>query len=281
MKFCSFLQFSILFIILSSQSGLCYTIDSPVAGRTLKIRVYLEGALLNNTGETADGRLLMRDNLRVSPFNGNNYIPVNDPYQTTLNMVNLSIHNKHVGMGSLPSLSTISDPVTVFGVTGRNAIVDWVFVEIRSSTDNTLVIATRSGLLQRDGDVVDMDGVSDLNFPDLNATSFYAMIRHRNHLGVMTMIIDGNSLIDFSNPATPVFDFGTTLFPMFNYTGMARNENFGTIAPLWAGDFNSDLALKLDPPSDDHNIMFIEVETYALPGLKLLVQMDIFRVTTI
>ena len=55
---------------------------------------------------------------------------------------------------------------------------------------------------------------------------------------------------------------------MFDYTGMARNENFGTIAPLWAGDFNSDLALKLDPPNDDHNIMFIEVETYALPELK-------------
>lgn len=49
---------------------------------------------------------------------------------------------------------------TVLTTTGNDAIVDWVFVQLRSSTDNTSVQYTRCALVQRDGDVVDVDGSS-------------------------------------------------------------------------------------------------------------------------
>ncbi|MCC6911653.1 MAG: choice-of-anchor J domain-containing protein [Flavobacteriales bacterium] len=73
----------------------------------------------------------------------------------------------------------------VFAVTGSNAIVDWVQVELRSSADPTIIIATRAGLIQRDGDVVDVDGVSPLSFP-IASGDHHIALRHRNHLGVMT-----------------------------------------------------------------------------------------------
>ncbi|MBC7885832.1 MAG: hypothetical protein H7X99_10175 [Saprospiraceae bacterium] len=237
---------------------------SPLTGRILKIRVYLEGALMNSPAEFSnDGRRLMRDDLRISPFDGQNYIPVNDPYQTTVKFVDLSVSNEHVGLGSSPELSTIADSAGVFGLTGANAIVDWVFVEIRSSADNKEVIATRSGLLQRDGDIVDVDGVSDLNFPDLNAESFFVVVRHRNHLGAMTQLVTGNDLIDFTSSQTPVFDFGTSLNPIYDYSGTAMNGGYFNVRALWAGDFNADLVIRCDPPGDDHNILIIENAKYS------------------
>ena len=47
----------------------------------LRIRVYLEGAIMeNDDAKSSENKPLMRDNLRISPFTGSNYIPVVDPY---------------------------------------------------------------------------------------------------------------------------------------------------------------------------------------------------------
>ncbi|MCL6294523.1 BspA family leucine-rich repeat surface protein [Jejuia spongiicola] len=120
----------------------------------LSPKVYLQGASLNpNTGEES----LMRDDLRVA-----NYIPTMSPY----------------GDGLIADAS-------VFTVVGTDAIVDWVFIELRDKTNNTLVIDSQSALLQRDGDVVAVDGVSPLTF-DLPADNYHVVIKHRNHLGIMS-----------------------------------------------------------------------------------------------
>ena len=75
---------------------------------------------------------------------------------------------------------------SVLTTTGVNAIVDWVFIELRSKTSPSTVLSTRSALLQRDGDIVDLDGLSPLTFSDLIADDFYIAVRHRNHLGFRT-----------------------------------------------------------------------------------------------
>ncbi|HMR88804.1 MAG TPA: hypothetical protein PKD51_11660 [Saprospiraceae bacterium] len=239
---------------------------NTLVGKNLKIRLYLEGALINSPDVYSfDGRRLMRDDLRRNPLNGKNYIPLSDPYQTVINGVNLSAANAHVGIGSLPEYCTITDSVTVLGLAGANAIVDWVFVEIRSSADVKNVIATRSGLLQRDGDIVDVDGVSDLNFPDLTVDEFYVAVRHRNHLGVMSQLVTGASLIDFTNKGTLVYDFGNTN-PMFDYSGKALcGKHFGVNA-LWAGDFNADCVVKCDRPANDLNILMSENLALSVEG---------------
>ena len=240
-----------------------------ITGKSLKIRLYLEGSLMNSSNAfSIDGRKLMRDDLRVSPFDSKNYIPTNDPYQTTIKFVNLSVKHKHVGAGSLPQYTTIVDSSAVFGVVGDNAIVDWVFVEIRSANDNQEVIATRSGLLQRDGDVVDVDGFSDLLFSDLTDPQFYVAVYHRNHLGCMSMLVTGDNLVDFTNPQTPVFDFGTSMGQMLNFTGLSRNLYvFSGKAALWGGNFNADKTIKFSPPADDHNIMMMEASGFAEQGV--------------
>jgi len=96
----------------------------------------------------------------------------------------------------------------VLDVTGTNAIVDWVQVELRSTVTPSLVLATRCALVQRDGDVVGLDGTSAvlLNAP---AASYHLAIRHRNHLGVMTaapVALSGvTTVIDLRAPATATY----------------------------------------------------------------------------
>ncbi|MBK6755574.1 MAG: hypothetical protein IPG69_18780 [Flavobacteriales bacterium] len=64
-------------------------------------------------------------------------------------------------------------------------IVDWVLVELRDADNPALIVASRSALIQRDGDVVDLDGSSAVVMT-AEPGNYHVALRHRNHLGVMT-----------------------------------------------------------------------------------------------
>ena len=69
--------------------------------------------------------------------------------------------------------------------TGSNAVVDWVLVELRNKNNPTQILATRSALLERDGDIVGVDGYPRLLF-NVAADQYFVAVRHRNHMGVMS-----------------------------------------------------------------------------------------------
>jgi hypothetical protein len=225
----------------------------------LKLRVYLEGALIENNNQVSTtGRPLMRDNIRKNPFNGKNYIPINDPYSNPTSYVDVTERFVHVGQPNA-AYETIADSAAVFSVEGENAIVDWVFVELRDKNNYTQKIATRSGLLQRDGDIVELDGFTDLNF-NVSADSFYVVVRHRSHLGAMSLKVANTAFVDFTSLSTPLFDFGTSKFANYNYTGLATNNGIKSgYRALWAGDANGDGKIKFVNPNDDLNLLFYEV----------------------
>jgi hypothetical protein len=233
---------------------------------SLQIRMYLEGALIRNGNQNgSDGRPLMRDELRNSPFTGLNSIPVIDPYNSIINGLDLSPKFVHVGAGGNAEYRTITDSLAVFSTTGANAIVDWVFIELRSKDDSSLVIGTRSALLQRDGDVVDLDGVSAVRFPGISVDSFYVVVRHRNHIGAMSLKVGNSSLVDFTKTNIALFDFGTSLNNGMDYTGLSTKNSIKTgYRSLWAGDFDSNHKIKFTNPNDDQNILFYEVLSH--PG---------------
>ena len=238
------------------------------------IRVYLEGALLNNGNEigTTHSRPLMRDNLRSSSFTGARYIPDEDPYalKSALSWEGGNEKYDHVLAGGLSKFSFVADPATVFGVTGEDAITDWVFIELRSSSDNTVVVSTRSALVQRDGDVVELDGSFGVRFPGVPVDDYYVVIKHRNHLGAMTADpktpTELADLIDFTQSSTGLFDFGTSKFGgLYDYTGLAENANVksGYLA-LWGGDFDGNGKVKYTNPFDDQNNLVGDVLGYPI-----------------
>ena len=228
----------------------------------LEIRVYLEGALIDN-GNEKDGqnRPLMRDDLREGPDTGANVIPTANPYKYAVDpILDVTSNFMHVGAGLLDINDHIVDSAAVFGVTGPDAIVDWIYVQLRSKNDMEQVLATRCGLLQRDGDVVDLDGVSELRFQGVNADSFYVMVKHRLHLGAMSGLVSNGEAVDFTSLDTEIFNFGTTLPGKPDYTGLSQNTS---IKPgyqvLWGGDFDGNGHIKFTNPGDDQNFLFFEI----------------------
>ncbi|WP_299886289.1 LamG domain-containing protein [uncultured Lacinutrix sp.] len=170
-------------------------------------KVFLQGALLGNTNG------LMRDDLRT-----NNYLPTTSPYADGLTC-DASVFNT----GGTSATGLLEDD-----------IVDWIWVELRDETDNTAVIVSTSALLQRDGDVVAVDGVSNPDFL-IPYKNHYVTLKHRNHLGVMTantIALNGTAVpINFTDATMPI-TFGTNAQTTF---GIPTN----TLA-MWAGDSNGD-----------------------------------------
>ncbi len=65
-------------------------------------------------------------------------------------------------------------------------VVDWVLVGLRTGTDSASTVATRAAFIRSDGMVVDLDGTSPVAFPTVSAGSYRIVLRHRNHLAVMS-----------------------------------------------------------------------------------------------
>ena len=199
----------------------------------LQLKVLLQGALydlINVGGYGAE----MRDDLRSREVAGGltgKFLPATEPY-TTLGFT-------HVNGGGGES---VTNAATVFGVTGNNAIVDWVFVELRDASNPATVLATRSALVQRDSDVVDMDGVSPLTFSQTTPGSYYVAVRHRNHLGVMTAapqpLTATTTVVDFTDTGLALWDNGSPLYA--NHETLIVNGK----RALWAGNANVDNQVK-------------------------------------
>lgn len=240
---------------------LCMSVIIELKGQqSIAIKVYLEGAVLNNGGQlSATGKPLMRDNLRKNPFTNDFSLPARDPYYYPMTNFDISQNFLHVEGGNMPSLHTILNYQSVFSVIGDNAIVDWVHVQIRSAIDSTVIIATRSGLLQRDGDIVDLDGVSSLNFANLTASNYYVVVKHRMHLGVMSKLINAGQSIDFTSPQTPTYDFGYVNSEL-DYTGLSQNDAaISGYKVMWGGDLNGDGLVKISGPNEDGGVIFADI----------------------
>ncbi|MCB0782323.1 MAG: hypothetical protein KDC03_22780, partial [Flavobacteriales bacterium] len=173
----------------------------------LNVQAWLEGPFDGGSG-------IMMDDLRASGL-----VPLSEPYT--------GLGYAHVGGGGE------STTAQALAVAGPNAVVDWVVAELRDQTDPTNVVASRSALLQRDGDVVDADGVSPLSFP-VPTGAYHVALRHRNHLGCMTagpVSLDaGITVVDLRSVATATF-------------GTDARKAVGAERVLWAGDvtFNGEL----------------------------------------
>ena len=150
-------------------------------------------------------------------------------------------------IGELPTVSPYIDEAitdaSVFNTTGSNAIIDWVWIELRDSGDATSVITSKSALIQADGDVVETDGVTPVSF-DTTQADYYIMIAHRNHLGVLTA--DPISLTYGDNP---VVDLSTDITKVFGGVNGAWIMTDSRIA-LYSGDCNGDGQIQNSDRSD-------------------------------
>ncbi len=181
----------------NSVTGMINTTAGEIFG--MNKFVYLKAKALLQGAYASGG--LMNDNLRTGT--GGNLIPLEDPYRTApYNTVFTHVNNL------LPEVADVS--VFADQPNANDNIVDWVFVEVRDGlTSGTSILQTRSALIQRDGDIVDVDGKSLLYFKNLIEENYTVTIRHRNHLAMSTNNA-GNRYARMSNISyLNSFDFTT------------------------------------------------------------------------
>lgn len=94
------------------------------------------------------------------------------------------------------------------GVIPNIYIVDWIVVQLREGTSPataTTVLASQAAFVNNMGMVVGMDGLNPLNFAVSYSANLYAVIWHRNHLG----IISANPLVEAGGNVTYNFSSGS------------------------------------------------------------------------
>lgn len=180
-------------------------------------KVWLEGPYV------AGG--LMRDDLRSAGL-----LPTVEPYTA-------------MGFGQAGGGGGESCAAGVLAITGPDAVVDWVRMELRSQGTPYTLLATRQALLQRDGDIVEEDGISPVIFA-VPPGIYHVAVRHRNHLGCMTsqaIALGGASTtVDFSSPATATY-------------GTDARKPSGTARLLWMGNAWSDNKLSYTGSQNDRD----------------------------
>jgi Pectate lyase superfamily protein len=166
----------------ASSKNACNNLSSIIQ---LKAKVLLGGFYDNNAN-------LMRDSLRHLGL-----IPSINPYGNGVYNLFTNVNNsKQDSIGA-----------NVLSITGPNAIVDWVQIQLRSKLDSSVVLYTKSALVQRDGDVVSAkDGSSAVTWNGALADEYFVSIKHRNHIGIMLaqkIYISANAAnLDFTNIST-------------------------------------------------------------------------------
>ena len=180
-----------------------------------------------------DGPYNATPQLMADPLRTAGLLPFNEPYSALG-----YIHFGSSGQALVPS---------VLSTSGNNAIVDWVMVELRNLTNS--VVLSQCALVQRDGDIVGLNGISPLSIPAA-AGSYYIAVRHRNHLGVMTaapISLSGNmTAIDFTNTATLTY-------------GIAAQKQVGGKMLLWAGDATGNGQLRYTGAANDRDPLLTAV----------------------
>ncbi|MBL7963542.1 MAG: hypothetical protein JNM31_06825 [Flavobacteriales bacterium] len=205
-----------LLITGAGQHGFTVKYAQPLChGTFVGLKAFLQGAYRTATGE-------MVDSLRVRGF-----LPLAEPY---------------TAMG-WPVVGATTTDAAVLSVAGANAVVDWVVVELRDAVTPTNVLERRAALIQRDGDVVDVDGVSGVLFcqPPGN---YHVALRHRNHLGVMTA-----ASVALSGLVTPI-DLTTGGFTLF---GTQPQAQAGAVHLLWQGNVQPDNVVRYSGPGNDRD----------------------------
>jgi hypothetical protein len=132
---------------------------------------------------------------------------------------------------SLNSVIPLSSPYTEASRTVVSipaGVTDWIWVQLRSSSAGS-VVSQNSFFLRSDGFVVDADGLSQIEFTGVSAGDYYIVIRHRNHLAIMSA-----SAVALS-ASSELYDFTTSQSQAYGTDAM---KQVGTRYAMYPGDGN-------------------------------------------
>lgn len=121
-------------------------------------------------------------------------------------------------------------------------VVDWVLVELRIPTSglpadasSATIVGRKAAFLLSNGSVVDLDGVTPISFDINKQGAGFMVIRHRNHLGVMSNSLPSNATGSYTNDYRVLANsYKAAGSPSDPVILLPSSANYG----MWAGDAN-------------------------------------------
>lgn len=180
---------------------------------TLNLKVLMAGAMYENT-DTMRTVLNYKNYLPFVPpdtLSGDSYPFIYNRNQTEI--VNYKFFQAH-----------------------RN-IVDWIIIELRDSRDYYIPIDTLAAFLRNDGKILSINGDSLITLPiEIPADNYYIIIRHRNHLSIMS----DNPI--YLSSTSELFDFSSDNYLCFGHDAFALSN--GKFA-MYPGDADRNGAINI------------------------------------
>ena len=218
----------------------------------LSVKVLLQGAYRSTTKMMADD------------LNRLNLLPALQPYGSLSTAVGFTDSAEVATPFDYTGKETLSEIVKT--ASNANAPVDWVLVELRDVYDPGKRRAATAAILQRDGDIVDpVTGSPFITVSNAKSGLYYVMVRHRNHLAVMTEVPvslgeQSNTNIDFTQLTTAVYGKNFARYEASDMAFMwaADTNNSNSLISAGAGSDASVIlgALLLDPKNSGYNAAY-------------------------
>jgi len=124
-------------------------------------------------------------------------------------------------------------------------MVDWILIELRDMNDFTRVLDKKAGLLLNDGSIVNVNLNGGLEFNCVVTGNYYIVIRHRNHMPVM-------SAIPYNMPYPGTLDFRDIInHPPYGGAQDALIELQTGHWGMLSGDLNQNYVLKYSGSNND------------------------------
>jgi|SRR5690554_402715 len=164
------------------------------------------------------------------------------------------MHTTLNSLGLIPLNQPYSDPA--WNYTGNEHVnsippdvVDWVLIELRQDTSPSSVVAERACFILNSGNIVDLDGISKVRFNNVKPDYYYIIVKHRNHLPVMS------SEKIYLSDSSPVFDFSVDNSKAYGNSALVKVSN--NLFALPAGNGNYDNVINIL----DYKCVVDEMET--------------------
>ncbi len=218
----------------STNFSLQGTVGQPVAGSSSQNNTTVLSGFWHTTGSVsfplfADVRAFLQGAYNgagaMSTLLNSDYLPLSNPYSAP-ELSGLPLF--YPGTESLDSLN--------------EDVADWVVLELRSDTLSSSAVASRAALILDDGSIVDLDGQSPVRFDGIDPDDYYIVVRHLNHLAIMSSTAvarSGNSLThDFTGSQSSAFGNNPLRQLSAGVFGMA-GADYNADGQVTAPDFNA------------------------------------------
>jgi len=182
-------------------------------------------------------------------------LDINVYLEGAFDVSNLNTHLNDVGL--LPLNQPYDNPPWSYpgtesvGAIPNADIVDWLLVELRDASDAvsaipSTIVEKQAVFLKKDGSIVGLNGTSMPIFNETINQKLFVVIRHRNHLGIMS----ANALTSVGGPIAGLYEYDFTTAMGMAYMNGQKGLN-GTVYGMYASDADANGKIELNDKSVD------------------------------